>query len=53
MATGRLSGRAIIVTGAGQGIGAAYAKALAAEGARLALCDLGGHGTRMGSVEGP
>ncbi len=37
---GRLDGRAIIVTGAAQGIGAAYAKALAAEGARLSLCDL-------------
>jgi NAD(P)-dependent dehydrogenase (short-subunit alcohol dehydrogenase family) len=37
---GRLDGRAIIITGARQGIGAAYAKALAAEGARLALCDL-------------
>ncbi len=36
----RLDGRAIIVTGAAQGIGAAYASALAAEGARLALCDL-------------
>ncbi len=37
---GRLSGRTAIVTGAAQGIGAAYAAALAAEGARLALCDL-------------
>ena len=37
---GRLSGRVAIVTGAAQGIGAAYAKALASEGARLALCDL-------------
>ena len=37
---GRLDGRAIIVTGAAQGIGASYAKALAAEGARLSLCDI-------------
>jgi NAD(P)-dependent dehydrogenase (short-subunit alcohol dehydrogenase family) len=37
---GRLSGRAAIVTGAAQGIGAVYAKALAAEGARLSLCDV-------------
>ena len=37
---GRLNGRAIIVTGAAQGIGAAYAHALAAEGARVSLCDL-------------
>ena len=37
---GRLSGRAIIVTGAAQGIGATYAKGLAAEGAMLTICDL-------------
>ena len=37
---GRLTGRSIIVTGAAQGIGAVYARALAAEGARLSLCDL-------------
>lgn len=36
----RLNGAAAIVTGAAQGIGAVYAKALAAEGARVSLCDL-------------
>lgn len=36
----RLTDRNIIVTGAAQGIGAVYAKALAAEGARVALCDI-------------
>ncbi|MDP6430609.1 MAG: glucose 1-dehydrogenase [Rhodospirillales bacterium] len=37
---GRLDGRVAIITGAAQGIGAAYAKALAGEGARLALADI-------------
>lgn len=36
----RLAGRVAIVTGAAQGIGAVYARALAAEGARVSLCDL-------------
>ena len=36
----RLSGKVVIVTGASQGIGAVYARALAAEGATLAICDL-------------
>lgn len=35
-----LDGRTIIVTGAAQGIGAEYARALARAGARLALCDV-------------
>jgi NAD(P)-dependent dehydrogenase (short-subunit alcohol dehydrogenase family) len=37
---GRLDGTSAIVTGAAQGIGATYAKALAAEGARVSVCDL-------------
>lgn len=37
---GRLGGRAAIVTGAARGIGAAYARGLAAEGARVSLCDI-------------
>ena len=36
----RLSNRTVIITGAAQGIGAAYAKALAAEGARISVCDM-------------
>ena len=37
---GRLDGRVAIITGAAQGIGAAYAKALAGEGACVALSDI-------------
>ncbi len=37
---GRLDGRAAIVTGAAQGIGAVYARALAAEGASVCVSDI-------------
>jgi NAD(P)-dependent dehydrogenase (short-subunit alcohol dehydrogenase family) len=36
----RLTGATAIVTGAAQGIGSTYAKALAAEGATVSLCDV-------------
>ena len=40
MAQKRLEGRVAIVTGAAQGLGAAFAKALAAEGAKVCVSDL-------------
>ena len=38
--TGRLSGRVVVVTGGGQGIGAAIARRLASDGARVVVLDL-------------
>ena len=38
---GRLQEKVVVVTGAGRGIGRAYARAMAAEGARVVVNDLG------------
>lgn len=38
--TGRLEGKVALVTGAGPGLGGVIAAAMAAEGAKLALCDI-------------
>lgn len=43
----RLDGRAAIVTGGGHGIGAAYCRALAEEGARVAVADLDGQAAHV------
>ncbi len=42
--TGRVAGKLALVTGAAQGLGAAHAKLLAREGARVLCTDLNGHG---------
>ena len=50
---GYLEGKAAIVTGSGSGIGRAFAMALAAEGARVVVNDLGRGGRRVGRQPGP
>lgn len=47
----RLHGRVVLVTGAARGIGAATARRLAADGARLVLADLDGPGVEKVATE--
>ena len=51
MADGILSGTVVIVTGAARGLGLAMAKALAAEGASLALVDMDGEELQEAALE--
>jgi meso-butanediol dehydrogenase/(S,S)-butanediol dehydrogenase/diacetyl reductase len=50
-AMGGLTGRTVLITGAARGIGAASARRLAGEGARLVLADLDGSGVNALAAE--
>ncbi len=53
MGQGIVAGKVAIVTGAGRGIGRAIALAMAKEGARVVVCDIGASLTGAGADAGP